>query len=438
MRLFEWHNQSFKQHLDLRKDFIAYLSTVWANRNRYVESEEEEDEEERQEELIQKQRFFDFTTDGLISARNFVGVVQYDDIRIEIYPKIFANDPDLDASRWQLNLLYWLSYCRKINFPFSFADLEKIKFDDFLELLIYIFAHYTQELLSSQPYQNYTSVTEGTTYLQGRLEFDQYIKNNLITGKWQNFYCTYMPFVYDNTFNRIVKYVTRQLVNISRNERNKEQLNAILYLLDDVTDIKCTPSDCDKVKLNPLYADLQNVLELCRLYLSDQVIHLDAADNRNFCFLVPMEYVFEEFTYGFINEKWPALGLSSQSRTHLAETNGKTVFQIKNDIYIKDRLIIDTKYKIRYKGTGLKAGVSQSDLYQMIAYALRRGCKNVLLIYPSSPESINQPVSFEIPAEDLDSPIVIAARSLDITFYDISSADEMIADRVRTLNDIFL
>lgn len=438
MRLFEWHNRSFREHLDLRRDFIDYLSTVWANRNRYTEAEEESDEEELQEEAIQKQRFFDFTTDGLISARNFVGVVQYEDIRIEIYPKIFANDPDLDASRWQLNLLYWLSYCRKINFPFSFADLEKIKFDDFLELLIYIFANYTQEVVTSQPYESYTSVTEETTFLQGRLAFDEYIKNDLVTGKWQNFYCTYMPFVYDNTFNRIVKYVTRQLVNISRNDRNKDQLNAILYILDDVSDIKCTAADCDKVKLNPLYADLQNVLELCRLYLSDQVIHLDAADDRNFCFLVPMEYVFEEFTYGFINEKWPGLSLSSQSRTHLAETNGSTVFQIKNDIYIKDRLIIDTKYKIRYKGTGLKAGVSQSDLYQMIAYALRRNCKEVLLLYPSSPDSLSAPVNFEILADELNGPIMILVRTLDISFYDISSADDTIAARVEKLNTIFL
>lgn len=437
MKLFEWQKVSFREHLSQREDFIRYLSVVWKSRNKYSELDEEATEEEIHEELIQKQRFFDFTTDGCISARNFVGVVQYDGIRIEIYPKIFAGNPVRDTAKWQLNLLYWLSYCRKINFPFSLANLEKVRFDDFLELLIYIFAHYSEETLASQPYQSYNSVTEETSFLQGRLEFDPYLKNNLITGKWQNFHCTYMPFVYDNTFNRIVKYVTRQLISISRNETNKYRLNSILFILDDVSDIKCAAADCDRVKLNPLYSDLKHILELCRLYLSDQIIHLDVDDNRNFSFLVPMEYVFEEFIYGFINDKYPEINLSSQSQTHLAFSEGNKVFQIKNDIYIKSQLIIDTKYKIRSKSLGLKVGVAQCDIYQMIAYALRRNCNDALLLYPASEGSLNDQACFDIRSDRLNEPIHVLVKTVDITFHDLYTADSLILDRIKNIHEIF-
>ena len=436
MRLFEWHSDSFDEPKKL-PDFVNYLSGIWQNRNRYIELSEELSEEEQQEQKIQKQRFFDFTIDGKISARNYVGVVQYENIRIEVYPKIFADDKTENVKKWQLNLLYWLTYCRKIKFPFSFADVSKLKFDDYLELLIYVYSNYTEEVISQQPYQAYQKVEEETTFLKGRLSFDNYTKQNLITGKWQNFYCSYEPFIYDNLFNRIIKYVTRRLSAVSDNYLNKEKLNEILFLLHDVSDIRCTAEDCEKVKLNPLYDDHKNILELCKLYLSNQVIDMDSEDSRNFCFLVPMEYIFEDFIFGFISDKWASLNIRSQSTDFLAQSQGSPVFQIRNDIYIKDKLIIDTKYKIRAVNDGLKAGVSQNDLYQMVSYAIKRNCNNVLLLYPKTETSLTTPSIFQIQSAMLSEQVNIHVHNIDITFDDIHHANELIAGRVRQLNTIF-
>lgn len=437
MRLFEWHSTSFNEHKARLPDFINYLSVVWQNRKLY-DNQDEITEEEQQEQLIQTQRFFDFTVDGKISARNFVGVVQFDGIRIEVYPKIFSGAKTTDAGKWQLNLLYWLSYCRKIKFPFSLAEVAKLNFDDYLELLIYVFANYTEEVLSKQPFQSYQKVEEETQFLKGRLLFEDYTKHNLTTGNWQNFFCSHEPFVYDNLFNRIIKYVTIRLGAISKNSLNKEKLNEILFLLHDISDVSCTAADCDKVKLNPLFEDHKQILELCRLYLSNQVIDMDSDDSQNFCFLVPMEYIFEDFIYGFISEKWPELNSLSQSTGYLALNEERPVFQIKNDIYFKNRLIIDTKYKIRSDKEGLKAGVSQNDLYQMISYALRRNCRNVLLIYPLTESSINTPTQFEIPSEMLPESLNIDIRNVDITFDNIREADALIEDRIRETNMIFM
>ena len=437
MRLFEWHSDSFTEHNEKLPDFVSYLSGVWQNRNRYIEIQDDLSEEEQQEQKIQKQRFFDFTVDGKISARNYVGVVQFEDIRIEVYPKIFAEDGSENVKKWQLNLLYWLSYCRKIKFPFSFADVSKLKFDDYLELLIYVFANYTEEVISQQPFQAYQKVEEETTFLKGRLSFDNYTKHNLTTGKWQNFYCVHEPFVYDNQLNRIIKYVTRRLSAISENYLNKEKLNEILFLLNDVSDIRCTAEDCEKVKLNPLYEDHKHILELCKLYLSNQVIDMDSEESRNFCFLIPMEYVFEDFIFGFISDKWPVLNLRGQSTDYLALNEGKSVFQIRNDIYITNKLIIDTKYKIRSTNDGLKAGVNQNDLYQMVSYAIRRNCKDVLLLFPFTASSLTFPVSFQILSGMLSETLNIYVRNIDITFDDICNANYVLTNRIKEINSIF-
>ena len=434
MRLFEWHSDSFEDYQKDYSGFVNYLSGVWQNRNSYVEISDEISEEEQQAQKIQKQRFFDFSVDGNISARNYVGVVQYEGIRIEVYPKIFSDDDTENVKKWQLNLLYWLTYCRKIKFPFSFADVSKLKFDDYLELLIYIFANYTDEVISQQPFQAYQRVEEETTFIKGRLSFENYTKHNLTTGKWQNFFCTYEPFVYDNQFNRIIKYVARRLSAISENYLNKEKLNEILFILNDVSDVPCTASDCEKVKLNPLFEDHKQILELCKMYMSNQVIDMESEDSKNFCFLVPMEYIFEDFIYGFILDKFPNLNVTCQSTDFLALNQGSKVFQIKNDIYIKDKLIIDTKYKIRRKDDGLKSGVCQNDLYQMVSYAIRRNCNEVLLLYPQTVTSLNIPTMFEIPSAMITQPIKINVRNIDITFDDIHEADELIKSRVEELN----
>jgi 5-methylcytosine-specific restriction enzyme subunit McrC len=437
VRLFEWHSDSFAGHQSKLPGFVNYLSGVWQNRNRYVESSEELTEEEQQEEKIQRQRFFDFTIDGKISARNYVGVVQYDGIRIEVYPKIFAEDEAENTKLWQLNMLYWLSYCRKVKFPFSFADVSKLQFDNFLELLIYIFANFTEDVISNQPFQAYQTVGEETSFLKGRISFEEYTRNNLTTGKWQNFFCNHEPFVYDNLFNRIVKYVTKRLLAVSENFLNQERLNEIHFILNDVSYIPCSANDCDKVKLNPLFAEHKQILDLCRLYLSNQVIDLEDEDSNNFCFLLPMEYVFEDFIFGFVSDKWPALNIRSQSTDFLAQCEGSSVFQIRNDIYIPDKLIIDTKYKIRSNNDGLKAGVAQSDLYQMISYALRRHCSNVLLLYPATVNSSAVDATFSIPSAMLSGDISIDVRNLNIVFNNLQNADMTMKSRITTLNPLF-
>lgn len=437
MRLFEWHNDSFAEHQSKLPEFVNYLSGVWQNRNRYIESSEELTEEEQQEETIQKQRFFDFTIDGKISARNYVGVVQYDGIRIEVYPKIFADDQAKNTKLWQLNMLYWLSYCRKVKFPFSFADVSKFQFDDFLELLIYVFANYAEDIISTQPFQAYQTVSEETPFLKGRISFEEYTKNNLATGKWQNFFCNHEPFVYDNLFNRIVKYVTKRLLAVSENFLNQDRLNEILFILNDVSDIPCTAIDCDKVKLNPLFTDHTHILDLCRLYLSNQVIDSEDQDSNNFCFLLPMEYIFEDFVFGFVSKIWPSLNIKSQSTDYLALSAGSPVFQIRNDMYIRDRLIIDTKYKMRSDSNDSKAGVAQSDLYQMIGYALRRNCMNVLLLYPSTVYSSRKDTKFTVPASIFSKEINIDVKDINIIIDDFQFADDILKARFTVLDPLF-
>lgn len=425
MRLFEWHKATNPFQGDDLIRFNTYLNEVWENRIRYLG---QSDAEQRR-----TQRFFNFTFDGDIGARNYVGVVQFEGRRIEVMPKIFSGRSEEVKRKWKYNLLYWLSYCRKIRFPFSIADLSVVDFDDFLELLIYLFAHYTEEVITNRAYQHYQPLTEELPFLKGRLVFDRYIQNNLSTGHWQHFTCEHQPFVFDNLLNRIIKYVTRQLLVVTNHAFNREKLQQILFTLDEVSDSNCIAADCDRVKLNALFSEHQRILELCRMYLSNQMIDTSSDDSNNFCFLIPMEYVFEDFIFGFLETHFESHRFNPQSTGYLAEMDNNSVFEIKNDIFIDGQLVIDTKYKIRPNDHPYQKGVSQENMYQMIAYALRRKCHSVVLLYPYHNAANNDETVFKVKSEKLKEKLTIKAANVDIIVTDNLQSTESILSQLENV-----
>jgi len=94
--------------------------------------------------------------------------------------------------------------------------------------------------------------------------------------------------------------------------------------------------------------------------------------------------VFEDFVFGFIDNEISLIAAKSQkSDTYLAE---ERKFRLKPDLYIRtehEAIIADTKYKIIDREQEKTGGISQNDLYQMVAYAIRFETESVLLYFPN-------------------------------------------------------
>ena len=99
-----------------------------------------------------------------------------------------------------------------------------------------------------------------------------------------------------------------------------------------------------------------------------------------------MEYVFEDFIFGFIEKEIEQVKTLSQLRTTYLDT--KKSFLLKPDLYLKigeKNVIADTKYKIIYSDIhDSKNGISQNDLYQMLAYSVRFKVEEIILFYPDT------------------------------------------------------
>lgn len=238
-------------------------------------------------------------------------------------------------------------------------------------------------------------------FVRGKINIPSYIKNNLASARWHKVSCAYDEFEIDNKLNRTVKYVVKLLKGVTELPENKRLLSDILFLLDDVSDERITRADCERIKVNPFFGDMLTILDYCKLFLGNSITYSYKNEFKVFAFLLPMEYIFEDFVFGFISEHLGNMdGIRNlkcqKSDLYLAslyENNtliNDNVFNLKHDIYFEHNqrnIIIDTKYKITYgsrNAKGSKYGVRESDLYQIISYAVRRSATEVFLIYPDT------------------------------------------------------
>lgn len=385
INLFEYQNKVTAQ--DSFEGLEEFLDEIWNNRERnsfYLE---------KVNGRIESQRFLQFIyKSNELKSNKYVGVIHYESKRINLLPKIFY-DSEKEYSTCEVNqihnhILWWLSYCRKIKFPNYQTSLGSTK-SDFFEVLIYLFSKYTRDLLSSSIYQQYEDVSKELSFIKGRLNMNEYINENLSTGRWHKLNCTYDAFVFDNEFNRIIKYVTTLLFNVTSSQDNKKNLREILFILDEVTDERATAEQCSRISFNPMFGEFETVRDYCQLFLNNCIAFDYKNDLKLFAFLLPMEYVFEDFVFGFIDKELEKVSAKAQrSDIYLDE---EEAFNLKPDLWIKTEhksLIADTKYKIVYSDDkDPKKGISQTDLYQMLAYAVRFEVDEIILFYPNT---INQ------------------------------------------------
>nr|BFF36920.1 McrC family protein [Tenacibaculum mesophilum] len=380
--LFEYKNreQFSETHFE---ELEIFLDDIWSKREKSSYYTNEEDSK------VEVQRFLQFFhKDKALKSNKYVGVIHFEGETINLLPKIFFNSggkDEVNVKAINKHILWWLSYCRKLKFPNYLSGLNTER-ADFFEILIYLFSKYTRELLNSSIYQTYTEVNEELSFVKGRIDFNAYINNNLAKGRFHKVSCEFDAFEIDNEFNRGVKSVSKLLLSVTKESQSKRYLNDILFILDEVKDVSSSSEVMKRMTFNPMSSNFETVRDYCVLFLENSVSFNYKKDLKLFAFLLPMEYVFEDFIFGFIDKEIEEVNAEYQnSSKYLDVTNN---FKLKPDLVLKlplKKIIADTKYKIVYEDEAdPKKGISQTDLYQMVSYAIRFNLKEIILFYPNT------------------------------------------------------
>jgi 5-methylcytosine-specific restriction enzyme subunit McrC len=126
---------------------------------------------------------------------------------------------------------------------------------------------------------------------------------------------------------------------------------------------------------------------------------------------------------------------------------GKNIFNMQHDIFLTSKenpdlkIIVDTKYKLRDSDfkNDLKKGIAQNDLYQMVSYAFKRGCTNIILVYPNLSDNLYSPDTFEVVSGFLPNE-KINVTAIEIPFWSLTNFDSLTSEMEKVvaenLNDI--
>ncbi|EAI5464938.1 McrC family protein [Campylobacter lari] len=372
-----------------------------------------------------------FKSKNALKAKNYVGIIQTKSGVLEILPKCTnldsykeKKDKSLKVSKNKLNYAYTISNGNKLytnfsyfqeykivknikikkwysikeinfnpknllinmlttlkNFPFKKSQISSLQIAKMplFEVFIAMFLDEFDSVYKKGLMRSYVSSEENRTFLKGKLLFNEHIKSNLIHK--ERFFTSSDEFVLDIAPNRLIKSTLNFLK--SKTSLNKFKTIKAMQMLDEVEFSTNYEKDFS-FKISRHFDYYENILSWCKIFLQNQSFAPYKGKNEAFALLFPMEKLFENYVAYMFKLANPSKNIKTQSSgKYLISKNDEKCFMLKPDLYIENKMILDTKWKIPDDNEDEKKhGISQSDLYQMFAYANKYEIKEIYLIYP--------------------------------------------------------
>ncbi|WP_406613988.1 McrC family protein [Mycoplasma corogypsi] len=377
-------------------DLAEFLQLNWEQRAVFYEDGK----------IDTKQQFLTFLGQKALRTNNYIGTIVFKGEQLNIFPKMFRLDStdddvsELDLKHLMHNLIQWLDYCTKIDYPYMGITSDLNESADLRELFITLYIRYVKNALDRSLFYKYEEETEDRSVIKGKVDLRDFFSRKFPNGQLDKFRCIYSNFDFDNTLNRIIKFTCKSLLNVT-SKQNQKHIRNILTKLNEVSDVRCTPRDCDRIRLSKLNKHYSIVLSMSKMFLLNKTSTYNVDKTESFCFLFPTEVLFEGFIGGFMQSilKGNAkVKIQASDKTvfsdviYAGQSLGRTM-RMKHDILVEHKekglFILDTKYKKvnRFDGNDdiravVNGEVNANDIYQVLTYARTRQVKDVYLLYP--------------------------------------------------------
>jgi len=325
---------------------------------------------------------------GDLAASKFVGMVTTrKGTALEILPKI-----DLDHEADDLNertrrvFLEMLRSWRRTPKQLPDSDIRTLSRFPMLEVFVRQFLNLLTTLIRGGLARRYVNVEENLPYLRGRLQFDEHLRYN--ASNRARFYTSHDELSVNRPANRLIHAALRLLAPRIRDATNQQLLRQSLVALAEVPSSRDPLADWRSHHIDRSMSHYRPVMQWVRLILFQHGLATFSGSNTNLSLLFPMEQVFEDFLVASFRRHQQRYRVISQGlRESMATIDGQAVFSTQPDIALRagdqTPFILDAKWKeIDATTKDRKHGITQSDVYQLHAYAARYGCSAVALVYP--------------------------------------------------------
>lgn len=331
-------------------------------------------------------RFFTTLHNGIL-FNQYVGVLQVDNLTIEVLPKVDRSETNKE--KWQAVLLEMLRECHWMQ-VYAHQDASlRIKHNSILDAYLEIFLDACERLLRGGLVKKYRQQEANLFALKGKLKFAEHINRNVVHQ--ERFYTTHGVYDRNNLFNRILLKALRIIPKLTRSPLLKDKLGRLLLSFPEMDDINVSAKTFDNLVFDRKTERYKPVLEIAAMLLLNYRPDITGGRNHVLAILFDMNELWEEYFLRRLRRSLPeGWGLKGQPRKAFwVSEKLNTSKVIKPDIFLTDmydnKVILDTKWK-----TPQNDIPADADLKQVFVYNEYWGAKLGILVYPQ-PEQGKDP-----------------------------------------------
>lgn len=324
-----------------------------------------------------------------LRARGVVGVIATPSCQLEILPKIEGGgENNVSDAILRTRLIHILAVT--YNLPIEAGSITQLGWqrDTVLELLIRLFCTKLTDAVRRGMPRNYLEHEDDLPALRGRLDMTRQFSTLAVSP--QKIACRFDSLSPDIALNQVMRAAVSKLSRLAGAPDNQRALRELSFVYADVADVPSNALRWDRIVLDRTNRRWRELLSFAQLFLSDRYQQTSAGTTDGHALLFEMNVLFERYVERLLSRALVGTGLrvSSQGghRDCLYEGDvGR--FRTRPDLIVRDddgiALIIDTKWKrVTPRIDDPKQGVSQADVYQLMAYGRLYDCPNVVLLYP--------------------------------------------------------
>ncbi len=320
-----------------------------------------------------KNKYFTIVHKG-IKFSQYVGVVQTDDLIIEILPK--SDNSTDDKKVWQGALIEMLRITKKLDVDnVGQANVNKQSIH-LLDIYFEWFLNELEVLIRQGLVKKYYKEKSNVKTLRGKLEFAEHINKNLIHK--ERFFTSHQVYEKDHLIHQILGQALSIVEQISNGSYLYSKCKTIIVDFPEVKKIKATSATFNTLPKNRKIAPYKTALEIARLIILNYAPNISSGKENMLALLFDMNSLWEDYILKRLkNSKTDNIEVFGQKTKEF--WNG---VNIRPDIVIQNGLetyIIDTKWK---NINGSKP--SADDLRQMYVYNDYWKSTKAVLLYPSN------------------------------------------------------
>ena len=328
-----------------------------------------------------------------LRARGVVGVLAVPGCTLEILPKIDVGETEGSAQEKRevrKRLVHMLAVALNLRIDTGrMTDLDWQR-ETLLEILIRIFCEKLTEAVRRSMPRRYTLHEDDLPTLRGSLDIPRQFTRHIANPS--RLACCYDELSDDIALNRIMKATIGHLAGMSRNAAIVQRLRELAFVYANVAEVSIPTLRWGDVVIDRTNRSWQELFDMAKLFLRNRYQTTSAGSGQGSALLFEMNALFEEYIGRLVSNALAGsdFRVTLQGGRLFCLTSlddERAVFQTKPDILIRRAgqvsHVIDTKWKrISDRIDDPKQGVSQADVYQMMAYAHLYKAPRLTLLYP--------------------------------------------------------